>query len=83
LTPTQAHDDGARIAKHASKGGERDEAWEAVDVGQSLDFCHPDFVTEFLERAIAISPGNFQGIRALTHEIHPLKNEKSLKKYPE
>jgi hypothetical protein len=77
LTPTQAHDDGALIAKHASKGGERDEAWEAVDVEQSLDFCHPDIVTEFLERAIAISPGTFQGIRALTHENHPLKNAKS------
>jgi hypothetical protein len=78
LTPTQAHDDGAMIAKHASKGGERDEAREAVDVEQAIDFCHADIVTEFRERAITISPGFFQGIRALTDENHPLKNAKSL-----
>jgi hypothetical protein len=74
LTPSKAHDDGAMIPKHPSEGGERDEAREAIDIEQTLDFCHADIVTEFRKSAISISSGFFQGIHALTDGIHPLKN---------
>jgi hypothetical protein len=79
LTPSQADDDGAMIPKYPSEGGKRDEAGEAVDVEQALDFCHADIVTEFRESAITISSGFFQEIRASVGENHPLKNAKSQK----
>jgi hypothetical protein len=74
LTPSQADDDGAMIPKFPSEGGKRDEAGEAVDVEQALDFCHADIVTEFRKSAISIFSGFSQGIRALMDENHPLKS---------
>jgi hypothetical protein len=80
LASSQAHDDGAMIPKYPPEGRKRDEAREAINVQQTLDFCHADIVTEFLAKAISISPGFFQGIRALNGINHPLKNAKSHKK---
>jgi hypothetical protein len=62
------------IPKYPPERGERDEAREAIDVQQALDFWHADIVTEIRASAISISSGVFQGIRALNGKIYPLKS---------
>ena len=66
------------VPKYPLEAGEGDKAREAIDVEQTFDFCHADIVTEFRSIAITISPGFFQGIRALKGESYPLKFTKSL-----
>jgi hypothetical protein len=79
LTPAQADNDGAMVPEHSTEGGARDKAGKAIDVEQAFDFSHADIMTEFRSIAISISPGFFQGIRALKDKSYPLKFTKSRK----
>ena len=67
----QGDDNGPGVAEDASDLGPGDEAGEAVDVPESLEFGHPGIVTSSPKRRKANSPEKTEENRASAIEKYP------------